>query len=89
MYVSRYLYTFVYVIQRKTSNVHESYDWNSFVFVVFVREGKQAIQWRLLQEVVHPAGQNGPSYRPVTRYEMKAAAANRTVWDFEFSLSKC
>ena len=53
--------------------------------LVFV--GMLPVQWRLLNEVVHPAGQGGPSYRPVTHYELKAAAANRTVWDFEFLLT--
>ena len=38
------------------------------------------MQWRLLREVVHPAEQGGPSYRPATHYKMKSVAANRTVW---------
>jgi len=55
------------------------------------RDGNESVtcqQWQLVNELNHPAGLNGPSYRPVTHYERKAAEAGRPVVDLEYRLTE-
>ena len=40
--------------------------------------------WKLNTVVEHLPCVDGPSYRPVTRYEKKAIELSNKIWDFEY-----
>lgn len=41
--------------------------------------------WKLNNEISHRPCENIPFYRPITKYEMKAAEkGHSSVWDFEY-----
>lgn len=40
--------------------------------------------WKLNNLIEHLPCVNGPSYRPVTRYERKAIHLSNRIWDFEY-----
>ena len=40
--------------------------------------------WKLNNLMIHLPCIDGPSYRPVTRYERKAIELSNKIWDFEY-----
>ena len=43
-----------------------------------------SVGWKLNSMIEHLPGVDGPSYRPVTRYEKKAVDLSNRIWDFEY-----
>ena len=44
--------------------------------------------WKLSKLMIHLPCIDGPSYRPVTRYERKAIELSNKIWDFEYVFSQ-
>lgn len=43
-----------------------------------------SVGWTLVNLVDHLPCVDGPSYRPVTKYERKAIELSNRIWDFEY-----
>jgi tRNA G46 methylase TrmB len=48
---------------------------------------KESIGWKLNNEIDHLPCVNGPSYRPITKYEKKAIDLSNRIWDFEYQFN--